>query len=668
MKFSCEQCHAKYTIADERVAGKKLKIRCKKCGGIITVKGTDFEAPLATHPLTGEYQAVSKVLEAAPAVSAVMPAAEPAFSAPAYETPAEPGAPREPFPEPPAKEERAIHPVQAGKVVEEGGLNWRAALDSEAETDWRKARPWRSEESKKEVVKESPRAVTHTRPPAPPPPEEPEPPPPAAGPAVEWFYSKGGKQMGPVSVVEMKELMGARTVGPKTFVWRDGMDDWKRLSTVAEFADDLKVAGEQQEKKATDEGVFDSVLKDVSKAAGRQPAEWYEVPGMPESRQAEATEPAVQAEPPKPAEPAGKAAEAGEALVQQQAGPAAEAEDLPFSTGVATAGSAHEDFDAAMRDEMSSQSTEKSWREPTVRTQSYLPVAVVEEGKPAPAAYTQESTRVVILKAGISAKNKIKRLLTAAVITTCILAGVAWLATSQKSLKFIKTIAQKVTKSEYVHSSSPMEDDMTPEEREKFRKALLGIEEKKKQEILRKRTAAPAGTTPLAAGSQPPADPMLKDAYNGIAKGGEAAPARIDMPGALDPSTGIGALGTGVSGTAGVDLGRKEARAEFRPEAGPVSSRYSTDQINRVISGNQRKLRQCTEKYMKQNAELAGKVQLRIDVKPSGAVVRARNLNVRLSGTMIEECILKEIRTWQFPAFEGEDTTVDLTLILAASM
>ncbi|MCK9460988.1 MAG: zinc-ribbon domain-containing protein [Proteobacteria bacterium] len=38
MKFVCEQCQSKYTIADEKVRGKVLKIRCVKCKNIIEVR------------------------------------------------------------------------------------------------------------------------------------------------------------------------------------------------------------------------------------------------------------------------------------------------------------------------------------------------------------------------------------------------------------------------------------------------------------------------------------------------------------------------------------------------------------------------------------------------------------------------------------------------------
>src|SRR5262249_11717620 len=38
MKFLCERCKTKYSIADEKVRRKILKIRCKNCANIITVR------------------------------------------------------------------------------------------------------------------------------------------------------------------------------------------------------------------------------------------------------------------------------------------------------------------------------------------------------------------------------------------------------------------------------------------------------------------------------------------------------------------------------------------------------------------------------------------------------------------------------------------------------
>ncbi len=44
MKIQCQSCQAKYTIADEKVLGKVVKIRCKKCSATIVINGNDQHA------------------------------------------------------------------------------------------------------------------------------------------------------------------------------------------------------------------------------------------------------------------------------------------------------------------------------------------------------------------------------------------------------------------------------------------------------------------------------------------------------------------------------------------------------------------------------------------------------------------------------------------------
>jgi predicted Zn finger-like uncharacterized protein len=45
MKVSCQSCGAKYTIADDKVRGRKVKIRCKSCGSPIVVDGQSDAPP-----------------------------------------------------------------------------------------------------------------------------------------------------------------------------------------------------------------------------------------------------------------------------------------------------------------------------------------------------------------------------------------------------------------------------------------------------------------------------------------------------------------------------------------------------------------------------------------------------------------------------------------------
>jgi predicted Zn finger-like uncharacterized protein len=44
MKFVCERCHTKYSIADDKVRQKILKIRCKTCENVITVRDQSVSA------------------------------------------------------------------------------------------------------------------------------------------------------------------------------------------------------------------------------------------------------------------------------------------------------------------------------------------------------------------------------------------------------------------------------------------------------------------------------------------------------------------------------------------------------------------------------------------------------------------------------------------------
>lgn len=53
MRFACDRCKTRYSIADERVRGKILKIRCKACANVITVK-EGMEEPGEGARITGE--------------------------------------------------------------------------------------------------------------------------------------------------------------------------------------------------------------------------------------------------------------------------------------------------------------------------------------------------------------------------------------------------------------------------------------------------------------------------------------------------------------------------------------------------------------------------------------------------------------------------------------
>lgn len=52
---------------------------------------------------------------------------------------------------------------------------------------------------------------------------------------ADWFYGKDNTQHGPVSDLEIRNLIATGRIEPTTIIWRDGMTDWLPLSDVPEF-------------------------------------------------------------------------------------------------------------------------------------------------------------------------------------------------------------------------------------------------------------------------------------------------------------------------------------------------------------------------------------------------------------------------------------------------
>ncbi len=133
MKFSCERCATRYSIGDDKVRGKILKIRCKTCGNIVVVR----EA-------TGAVQAASGAVASAGAAPQPMPAP----------APAPPRQPTEPRVHPPAaqrpgvdwyiaikgKQHGPAKKEDVGRLVKEGTITERTYVWNETMTSWQRLR------------------------------------------------------------------------------------------------------------------------------------------------------------------------------------------------------------------------------------------------------------------------------------------------------------------------------------------------------------------------------------------------------------------------------------------------------------------------------------------------------------------------------------------------
>lgn len=52
---------------------------------------------------------------------------------------------------------------------------------------------------------------------------------------ANWFYGKDNAQHGPISELEIRNLISTGKIDSSTIIWREGMPDWKALQEVQEF-------------------------------------------------------------------------------------------------------------------------------------------------------------------------------------------------------------------------------------------------------------------------------------------------------------------------------------------------------------------------------------------------------------------------------------------------
>jgi hypothetical protein len=49
---------------------------------------------------------------------------------------------------------------------------------------------------------------------------------------ARWFHLVGGERQGPVALDEMRELVLEGSLEPDSYVWADGMPDWRHVRDV----------------------------------------------------------------------------------------------------------------------------------------------------------------------------------------------------------------------------------------------------------------------------------------------------------------------------------------------------------------------------------------------------------------------------------------------------
>ncbi len=219
MKFACPNCKTRYSIADEKLpTGASVKFRCKICGTNIRLKRKAEKAkqqpsPSEPEELPGERAESTRVAPLGQLQELRRRAAEEEQQRPATPAAAQ-------FAPEPMNESMA-----STAVVSLNQLN--------------------------ELRNQSSRA-----------PSEP----------AEWYVLISGEQKGPVSLSAVRDMLQRQEISHRTFVWMNGMADWKRLGEVAPLRE-LAAAPESPGSGESTAMMDVSTLQEHIAAAKAEPAQ-----------------------------------------------------------------------------------------------------------------------------------------------------------------------------------------------------------------------------------------------------------------------------------------------------------------------------------------------------------------------------------------------------------
>jgi predicted Zn finger-like uncharacterized protein len=196
VKFLCEQCKAKYQIADDKAVGKTVRMKCRKCGHLIEVRAAVTESSVSS--------ALPKKEESIAPVGAIMtirPSPSPQAAA---------------VPSPP----RAREPQRPAGALEGA---FKSAMHHGTAQQQPAPRRGPSQPSQEEESS-TPFDMADL------------------SPSDEWYVAINGVPVGPIRVAEVRRKAALGAVTDESLVWQEGLDEWRPLRLFPELAATIRDA------------------------------------------------------------------------------------------------------------------------------------------------------------------------------------------------------------------------------------------------------------------------------------------------------------------------------------------------------------------------------------------------------------------------------------------
>jgi predicted Zn finger-like uncharacterized protein len=173
VKFLCEQCKAKYQIADEKAAGKTVRMKCRKCGYLIEVRAAATEGRDSASQPPGPGGSRPPAAPRASQKPTAPRAAPLATSLASARSPAKP----------------------AGPLA--------SALKSALQRDEEVSAPVDMSD---------------------------------LSPSDEWYVAINGVPVGPIRIGEVRRKAAIGAVTDESLCWQEGLDEWRPLRSFPELA------------------------------------------------------------------------------------------------------------------------------------------------------------------------------------------------------------------------------------------------------------------------------------------------------------------------------------------------------------------------------------------------------------------------------------------------
>ncbi len=117
---------------------------------------------------------------------------------------------------------------------------------------------------------------------------------------------------------------------------------------------------------------------------------------------------------------------------------------------------------------------------------------------------------------------------------------------------------------------------------------------------------------------------------------------------------GAGGSGGGAGGGNGSGNGGPSERGVSVAAGAPTSrGGLSQEQVRRVVAAHVGALRACYESEAQKNPSLKGGVTAAFQIDPSGSVSSASVANSSLGNPRVEGCVIRQVKSWRFPASDS---------------